>query len=218
MFSDEIEKKKIFKKVHSIELLLWLILTFFIAFIFSTGMVLKNIKSENDYQIFLPDVDGLIVGSPVKMMGIEIGHVVKIKPIQDEVYVKFIITNPNVKMPQGTVVTVEFSGMAGSKSLELYLPENSIITDKNTPMLIVSSPKRLHDAMDLLDTMYKKLTSIIYSVSYFGSEISNLNTINNNKPKADFSELINYSDSFINNSYKREQGLAKFIERLVNDK
>ena len=70
----------------------------------------------------MPDVDGLIVGSPVRMMGIEVGHVTKIKPIKDEVFVRFIITEKDLKIPQGTVATVEFSGMAGSKSLNcIYL-------------------------------------------------------------------------------------------------
>ena len=186
----------------------------------SLGAVVKDIKSDNDYQIFLSDADGLIVGSPVRMMGVEVGHVIKIKPLQDEVYVKFLLTNPDIVIPQGTGVTVEFSGMAGSKSLELYLPDKNTVVDNETSILIVSSPKRLHDALDLLDTMYKKITSIIYSVSYFSSEINDLNSSSGDKIKsgADFSELIDYSESFIENSYKREKSVAKFIERFSHEK
>ena len=89
----------------------------------------------------MPDVDGLIVGSPVRAMGIEVGHVTKIKPVKDEVFIKFIITDKDVKLPQGTVVTVEFRGMAGSKSLELYLPDETTYLDSSVPLLRVASPK-----------------------------------------------------------------------------
>ncbi|MBQ7126099.1 MCE family protein [bacterium] len=220
MFKDDREKRKILKKVHSAELLIWLLVVFAIISFVSLGAVVKDIKSDNDYQIFLSDADGLIVGSPVRMMGVEVGHVIKIKPLQDEVYVKFLLTNPDIVIPQGTGVTVEFSGMAGSKSLELYLPDKNTVVDNETSILIVSSPKRLHDALDLLDTMYKKITSIIYSVSYFSSEINDLNSSSGDKIKsgADFSELIDYSESFIENSYKREKSVAKFIERFSHEK
>ena len=60
------------------------------------GFMFKEKHDENDYQIFLQDVDGLIEGSPVRMMGIEVGYITKIKPTNNEVYVKFILTNPNV--------------------------------------------------------------------------------------------------------------------------
>ena len=117
---------------HSGELLLWLVVVFFIVAV-STIIYLNGVKKANDYTIFMQDVDGLIVGSPVRMMGIEVGHVTKIKPTNEEVYIKFIITDKNITIPQGTIATVEFSGMAGSKSLELYLPDKLTYIDKNTP-------------------------------------------------------------------------------------
>ena len=111
-------EQKIFYITHAGELLVWLIIVLFFVSITSTSFVFKEKHDENDYQIFLQDVDGLIVGSPVRMMGIEVGHITKIKPTNEEVYVKFVLTNKEVYIPQGTAATVEFSGMAGSKSLE----------------------------------------------------------------------------------------------------
>ena len=160
--------KKIFKITHKIELLLWLILILMVVIFSSIALIHKEKDSEHDYKVFLPDADGLIVGSPVKMMGIEVGHVVKIKPIKDEVYVKFILTNPDVYIPQGTQITVEFSGMAGSKSLELYLPDENTYVDSNTQLFTVLPPKRLNESVSLLGTMYKKFASIIYTSSSFG--------------------------------------------------
>ena len=105
----------------------------------------------------MSDVDGLIVGSPVRMMGIEVGHITKIKPTNEEVFVKFILTDKNMQLPQGTIATVEFSGMAGSKSLELYLPNQSTYINTDVPILEVDPPKRLHDAMGLLNEMFDKI-------------------------------------------------------------
>ena len=99
------------------------------------------------------------------MMGIEVGHITKIKPTNEEVYVKFIIPDKSIAIPQGTVATVEFSGMAGSKSLELYLPEKQTYINNDVPILAVNPPKRLHDAMGLLNEMFDKINAIIFTLS-----------------------------------------------------
>ena len=108
-----------------VELFIWLL----ILFLVSGGLMLAkyNYKKQfNTYQIFLPDVDGLINGSPVKIMGIQVGYVNQLDIVGEDVYVKFIITEKDVKIPSGSVATVEFSGLGGSKSLELYPPKNNI--------------------------------------------------------------------------------------------
>ena len=109
------KNNKPFYITHSGELLIWLIIICVVVAFNSLGYISKEYNRDNDYKIFLQDVDGLIVGSPVRMMGIEVGYVTKIKPLNDEVYVKFILTNPDVYIPQGTSATVEFTGMAGSR-------------------------------------------------------------------------------------------------------
>lgn len=127
-------------------------------------------KNFNTYQIFLPDVDGLINGSPVKIMGIQIGYVNQIDIVGEDVYVKFIVTQKGVKLPHGSIATVEFSGLGGSKSLEIYPPEKGekIPSDK---FLIAQSPKRIHDSLGLLNEMLNKVSGIAYKVSNFMDEV-----------------------------------------------
>ena len=201
----------------SAELLIWLIIILtFVAFS-SLNFMHKSKDAENDYQIFLPDVDGLIVGSPVRMMGVEVGHVVKIKPIKDEVYVKFILTNPEVYIPQGSQITVEFSGMAGSKSLELYLPEKGTYIDKNTQIITVNPPKRLHDALFLLDDMYKKIGTIINSCSVFGEKLNeNHLIIKKGSTNNNFNGFLKYSDTFLDNSNEKANEIKINIEGFLN--
>ena len=213
------KKGEIFYITHSGELLIWLVIVFIFVAFFSLKYIHNQKHDENDYQIFLPDADGLIVGSPVRMMGVEVGHVIKIKPVKDQVYVKFILTNPDTYIPQGTITTVEFSGMAGSKSLELYLPDKDTYIDKTTPMITVESPKRLRDALALLDTMYKKFTSIIYTCSSFGTKVNeaNLNFSSNTESATDFSGFLEYSNKFLDESNKKAADVRNNIEEALGN-
>ena len=214
------KESKVLHINHAGELLIWLIIVLiFIAFS-SVGKIIKEKNDENDYQIFLQDVDGLIVGSPVRMMGIEVGYITKIKPTKDEVYVKFILTNPDVYIPQGTQATVEFSGMAGSKSLELYLPDEKTYVDKNSAILSVNPPKRLHDALGLLNDMFKKLASITYTASSFGNKLeeTGVKKAGAKTSTSDMSNFINYSDKFLKDSNIKATELRDSIKRFQNDK
>lgn len=203
------KQSDVFYITHSGELLFWLVVILIIVAISSVVYMVKEKNADNDYRVFLPDVDGLIVGSPVRMMGIEVGHVVKIKPVKDEVYVKFILTNPDVYIPQGTAVTVEFSGMAGSKSLELYLPDKNTYIDNNTPLLIVQQPKRLHDALGLLNDMFKKIDSIFLTTSSFGNKL-NLDWPETGKP-LDMNGFLKYSNDMIDETEARAAQFRKYL-------
>lgn len=196
---------------HSGELLFWLVVILIIVTFASLSYIHKEKSANNDYQIFLQDVDGLIVGSPVRMMGIEVGHVTKIKPTDDEVYVKFVLTNPDVYIPQGTAVTVEFSGMAGSKSLELYLPDKN---SESSPLLLVTPPKRLHDALGLLNDMYKKITSIIYTTSSFGNKVKDVEL--DKSVDVNMDSFLKYSNNFLDESNSRVNNFSENMNRNKN--
>ena len=130
----------------------------------------KRLKQKNQYQIFVSDIDGLIVGSPVKYMGVQIGYVSYIKLISNEVYVKFIINNSDIKLPAGTTANVEFGGMAGTKSLELYPPnEESLKTQK---LINVRDTFRLSKTFAMIDNMVSKLARIGGRFSYFMKQIT----------------------------------------------
>ena len=210
----EEKDKNVFYITHSGEALFWLIIILVISALFFFMHLFKP-HSDNEYNIFMPDVDGLIVGSPVRTMGIEVGHVTDIKPVKDEVFIKFIITDKTIKLPQGTIATVEFSGMAGSKSLELYLPDKDTYIDSTVPILAASSPKRLSDAAGLLNEMFKKIGNIIAVSSRFGAKLSTIDfpegkkgNINNAK------EFIQFADDLIEKQQMRVDDLgSKLNER-----
>ncbi len=212
--SDKKNEHDVFYVTHYGELLFWLIIIFVIVAVCSISYIHRESFDTNDYHVYLQDVDGLIVGSPVRMMGVDVGYVTKIKPTKDEMYVKFILTNPDVYIPQGTQVTVEFSGMAGSKSLELYLPDKDTYIDNTVPLITVNPPKRLHDALGLLNDMYKKLGSIIYQTSSFSNKLD-LDLKKDGSKKADIEAFLNYSDKYLDDTTQKADEMRKSIEGLV---
>lgn len=199
---------------HSGELLFWLVVILIIT-AFSTFNYINKVKTDNNYNIYLPDVDGLIVGSPVRMMGIEVGHITKIKPTNGEVFVKFIIPDKSIIIPQGTVATVEFSGMAGSKSLELYLPDKQTFINKDVPILAVNPPKRLHDAMGLLNEMFDKFNAIIYTSSSFGQKVTQIDMPAGNAQDA--GSFVNYADKMVDQANKKAVDLEKKLDGVNNN-
>ena len=104
------------------ELFVWVLLIFSASFI-SLYVYNKNVREKNTYYVFFNDVDGLIKGSPVKIQGYQVGYVSDISFVDDDVFITFIITDKDIVMPKKIAATVEFTGMGGSKSLELYIPE-----------------------------------------------------------------------------------------------
>lgn len=158
---------KLFHKYVWIEFAIW----FVILCIAVAGIrVYKYHKAKElvTYQLFMPDVDGIIVGSPVKFMGVQVGYIDKIRIVSNNVYLKVVITNKDVTLPKGSIATVEFNGMGGSKSLEVYPPtEESLASEK---LIAVQSPKRLHDSLSLLNEMFDKIDSIMGRMSFFANE------------------------------------------------
>lgn len=170
-----------------LEALCWLILLALIA----GGIIFfkyETNKKHTLYQIFLPDVDGLIVGSPVKFMGIQVGYIKQIDIIEDRVLLKFLITEENIKLPLNTIANVEFYGLGGSKSLELYPPDKN--TPKTSDLIIAQPPKKLRDSFSLLYKMFDDITEITFTASEFMSKLGVI--------KKDVNFVKNSGDDIIN--------------------
>jgi ABC-type transporter Mla subunit MlaD len=198
-----------------VELLIWLLILFFIA----SGIIFTKYhykKNFNTYQLFLPDVDGLINGSPVKMLGIQIGYINQLDIVGDEVYVTFIVTDSNIKIPQGSVVTVEFSGLGGSKSLEIYPPKT---INKNSDKLLISqNPKRIHDSLGLLNDMFDKIIEITYDISHFMNQVGIIKNIKKQETNIKIqstNDFLKISDEWLD---KIQQQCDNFHNKLKDKK
>ena len=90
-------------------------------------------------------------------------YVTKIQTGYDKIYIDFVVTNENVKLPQGTKATIEFFGIAGSRSIELTPP------DKNSEEqgIIVSDPIRIGDAFGIMEEFLRATMASIAGVYQF---------------------------------------------------
>lgn len=189
-----------FKLLQWAEAIIWIIVISLVIF----GVRYHNYKAKKElktYQIFLQDVDGLIVGSPVRMMGVAIGYIEKVKIVSDTVYVKFVLNDKNASIPKGSIATVEFNGLGGSKSLEIYPPtEQSLASNK---LIVTKRPMRLNDSIGLIDDMFDKLTSMIIRGSRFATEMSTFmpkkGTMSLKKNEQDIKEINKLIDNLQQN-------------------
>ena len=103
----------------------------------------ENVK--NTYYIFFDDVDGLVKGSNVKLMGMNIGYVKDVKIFDNKVFVSFIVTKDDVTIPKQALANIEFYGLGGSTSLELTPSKNNIIESEEI------QPNKTYRVQDLWD-------------------------------------------------------------------
>ena len=127
-----LELKKRLNNAVFIEVVVW-ILVIVVVWILVIGVLFgatytffyyKFIK-PNLYTIVFNDTDGLIKGSPVRFMGLVVGHVRKLTYHKDSIETEIIVTKKGVQIPSGSIASVEFSGIAGSKSIEAMLWMNT---------------------------------------------------------------------------------------------
>ena len=146
-------------KVWIIEASIWLfaIISLIIGVFFYNHIKLKE---KHRYHVFFNDTNGIRNGSPVKIMGDEIGYVSNVKVInQDEVFISFVITKADISIPAGTLANIESTGLVGSRSLELYPPTTE--TNKAEDLIIPQNPTRVQGAF----TNSVRVAEVLYSAS-----------------------------------------------------
>jgi len=108
------------------------LLIFFCTVLWVKG---RAFSSAERIEVQFKDVNGIRPGSAVQMMGLRVGQVEEVIPVVDldssYVKLKFVITNPNVKIPKASMLSIQQSGLIGEQFLEItppklkavYLPE-----------------------------------------------------------------------------------------------
>lgn len=130
------------KYIWLFEIIIWLLIISggLFYFIYNTS-IKENVK--NTYYIFFDDVDGLVKGSPVRLMGINIGYVKDIKIFDNKVFVSFLVTKEDVTIPTHSEATIEFYGLGGSTSLELNPSHKT--SDYKTEEIVPVETYRIQD-------------------------------------------------------------------------
>lgn len=134
-----------------------LTLTALIILIFSILWIKGRALSAGErLSVDFKDINGMRPGSAVQLMGFRIGQVEEIQPVvsnPDDPYVrvKFVITEPDVNIPNASTISIQQSGIIGEQFLEitpprlrtLYLPINkkSMVLHANDKVRMILSDK-----------------------------------------------------------------------------
>ena len=167
-----------------------------------------KLKEKHSYHVFFNDTNGIRNGSPVKIMGNEIGYVSNVSVINsDEIFISFVITNPDISIPSGTVAKVESTGLVGSRSLELYPPTSK--PGKTDELLLPTNPERVQGAFE----NSTRIAQVLYNAS------SNVNKSINVKDIPAIRKLVNKSykqsveiDTQIKKINKEQADLTELIK------
>ena len=125
----------------------------------------RSFSAGKRVEIVFRDVDGMRPGSGVQMMGLRVGQVEEIIPVikGDESCVKlrFVITEPGVTIPRGSIFSIQQSGIIGEQFLEItppkirtvYIPmvKSSDLLYKNDPVEI-KLDKKYYEVGHVRDT------------------------------------------------------------------
>lgn len=205
-------KKK--KYIWFFEILVWLLIISIGLFTFIYNTAVKN-NVKNTFYIFFDDVDGLVKGSPVRLMGINIGYVRDVKIFDNKVFISFLVTKENIQIPKRATATIEFYGLGGSTSLELN--PSTASEDSNEEMILQGESYRVQDFWD-----GQKLVSNVLIDIYggMGRTIQKADLINNkdllkqSKLVKDFTKeagKINTAQSVI--IYKLTESTLDYVEK-----
>jgi len=202
--------------LREIELLVWLVILLVLSvIIFFT--IRHSQKSYEFHNMFMEDIDGVIVGSPVNYMGVPIGHVTKLKMIDNEIFVRFVVKDKSLKLPKGVIADVEFSGLGGSKSIELHPYDKEYIREyglNSDNYIIVSHHQRLHDCSDLLFQIFTKISNITDRIVLFNYNFSHSN-IEDKELKQDINKFIDFYDGWNDNIQKNKKYFKDKIDKTM---
>lgn len=106
-----------------------------LSLILLIGVVIKvkgrAISSAPRLTIQFKDVNGMRPGAGVQMMGLKVGQVEEITPViageDSYVKVRFVITDPHVKIPKASTFSIQQSGLIGELFLEVTPPKTRTI-------------------------------------------------------------------------------------------
>ncbi len=113
----------------------------------------KAISNAERITVSFKDVNGMRAGSGVQMMGVRIGQVEEVKPQikADNSYVdvKFVITEPNINIPDASEISIQQSGIIGEQFLEITPPkERTIYIPEQDKSFILHSEDKVQMKLD----------------------------------------------------------------------
>ncbi len=124
----------------------------------------RALSSGERISVDFKDVNGIRAGSAVQMMGYRVGQVEEITPVihGDDSYVKvkFVIIEPDIKIPTASEISIQQSGLIGEQFLEITPPR---IRTLYLPVLKRAKALKRDDKVEML------LSNELYDIGFIKS-------------------------------------------------
>lgn len=127
----------------------------------------RAFSSAERIEVQFRDVNGMRAGSGVQMMGLRVGQVEEITPVIDGeksyVRLKFVITEPNIKIPKASTISIQQSGLIGEQFLEITPPKTRTlyIPTVGKGLIFRDDPVQIKLDNEFYDVGYIKDTRIV---------------------------------------------------------
>ena len=130
------------------DILLWLALALLLAYGVYFFAIVLPAKRGQTFTLNFHNANEISKGSPVRLMGTDIGFVSDLRIRNDHVEVT-IQTNPGaLKIPSGSSFDILFTGLGGAKSVEISAPATAQPLINGQPIYLVQDPIRMQDVLN----------------------------------------------------------------------
>ena len=194
------------KKNRIIEILILLCIAATVIFT-SYKIYYNTYVKPNLYIIRFHDIDSIIKGSPVRIMGIIVGHVRNLKRVDDVILCEIVVTKPNTKIPDGAIARVEYNGLGGSKSIEISPPKTN---DPNAKGIVAADALRISDFMH----MFQDLREVLVCIKEFVNGISPQGTVDTLKSISEAPDFTVDANKTLDELTKKQKENSEKIKRF----
>jgi len=178
-----------------------------------------HIYTHPSYIVTFKDVDGLSVGSPVRLMGKQVGNITKLELLDSEIYVTFRITEKATVIPDESIASIQFTGLAGSRSLEIMPKKRKLSTNKK--MIYSREPVRINSILQAQTAIFENLLEFCRGIFAFFDKNSIDSTEKNLKTTSEYMQESNQSmDETLKTIKKSGSDLSKNtkeIKKFLNE-
>lgn len=179
-----------------------------------------NSPSRRDHIIILhfKDANEISHGAMVRFMGTEVGYVKDILLKSDHVDVVIKTHQEALSIPSGSTFTVQFTGLVGSKSIEIVPPDVPRPSIQGKPYYLVEEPLRLKDTINYQIQMTQDLQEGAENIAdFFGKKrpVEELQ-VNIDHSKEWTEHTLAYLDETAQDIHQLRQDVAQGESQTVN--
>lgn len=171
------------------------------------GIYHYTVVKPNLYTISFPDIDSIIKGSPVRFMGIIVGHVRNLERVEDKILCEIVVTKPNTKIPDGAVAKVEYNGLGGSKSIEIMPPKTD---NPDVNGIVAAQALRISDFAEVFDD----LREVLACVKQFVDGITPESTLGAAKAIAEAPDFTEDANKTLDEMLEKQKKSAKTFRNI----